>query len=193
MLEFALCCLVIMPMLLGLCGGGVAMIREIELTQVARDAGHMYANGIDFTQAANQNLVIRIAGALNYVQPHPAGGIYLSTVMYVTQGACQAGGFPNGCANQGTFVITRQLVIGAPGPSSIGYAYAPDSTGHVAEANYLNNTKAQTAWMSTSIVNLWTAQSQTQGVAYFAESSVQNTDLMWTGTVPQWKSAWAVF
>ena len=194
MVEFCLCCVVIMPLLLGLCGGGVALIRQLELTQLARDTGHMLANGVDFNQPNYEALVYRLSGSLSFGPPEnkPPGGLYLSTVNYIIQSDCDANKLPK-CANVNQYVITRQIVIGSPGPSSIGYAYSPDSTGAVKPADYLNNSRARATAISPAISNLWNTYSQNQHVAFISEAFVQNKDLLWSGTVSEWASAWAIF
>lgn len=192
-LEFCLCCIVMMPFLMGVCGGGVALIRQIELTQTSRDAGHMYANGIDFSDPANQALVMRIADSLGFAKANPAGGLCLSTVTYITDTDCKAGGFSNGCANQGYYVITRQIQVGAPAPSSIGTAFQPDAQGNVSEKNYLNNSGARVKAFSSDIGGLWQTLNQDGQLAYVSEASVQSSDLVWTGFFTNWLTAVSFF
>ncbi|HEX4168217.1 MAG TPA: TadE/TadG family type IV pilus assembly protein [Bryobacteraceae bacterium] len=193
MLEFCLCIVILMPLLLGLCGGGIALVRQIELTQTSRDAGHLYSKGIDFSQAANQALIVKIADSLNFGGMSPSGGIYLSTVTYITSADCVAGGFPNGCANQKHYVITHQIKIGNPAPSSIGLAVNPDSGGNVSEATYLNNSKDQVLSFSSDIGNLWTNLNEDGQLAYVSEASVQSSDLAWTGYFNNWLTAISYF
>ena len=197
MMEFCVCCLIIMPLLVGLCGGGVMLVRQIELSQVCRDAGHMYARGIDFTRPENQQLIVQIAGSLNYGTATPSGGLTLTTVTYVTDTVCAAGNHPTGCTNKGAFVITKQVKIGNPVTSSVGDAVNPSSVdGSVNQNDYLTNKNDQVKVFPSAIENLWINQAnvvQSQQFAYVSEASVQARDLAWTGIVSPWISAWSVF
>ena len=47
-MEFAFSMLVLTPLLLGTGVTGINMIRTLATVQLARDAGHMYARGLDF-------------------------------------------------------------------------------------------------------------------------------------------------
>ena len=49
-IEFAFSMLVMVPLLLGTGVTGINMIRSLQTVQLARDAGHMYARGVNFTQ-----------------------------------------------------------------------------------------------------------------------------------------------
>src|SRR5450432_3164442 len=56
--EFALILLVLVPLLLGTGVVGVNMIRTLQTVQLARDAGHMYARGVDFSQPGNVTILM---------------------------------------------------------------------------------------------------------------------------------------
>src|ERR1039457_74840 len=45
------------PIILGMITVGMAVLRSYQVNQLTRDAGHMMAKGVDFSQQANQNLV----------------------------------------------------------------------------------------------------------------------------------------
>src|SRR5579875_3756617 len=64
--EFAFCfALFWVPLFLGSIVIGFNLIRAVQVTQVCRDAGHMYAGGIDFSQSTYQNLFVSLAIGLN--------------------------------------------------------------------------------------------------------------------------------
>src|SRR5580658_9512488 len=66
LIEFVLAgSFVFLPLLVGTVAIGMAMIRSIQVTALNRDAGHMFSQGIDFSQAVNQNLLNNISGELN--------------------------------------------------------------------------------------------------------------------------------
>src|SRR6185312_8915484 len=62
--EFAFGMIVLTPLLLGTGVIGVNLIRTLETVQVARDAGHMYARGVDFSQPGNKTIVLTLASNL---------------------------------------------------------------------------------------------------------------------------------
>jgi len=119
-IEFALSLLVLIPLLLGVLRLGNSKHRQLQTVQLARDADHMYARGIDFTLLGNQQVLASIAGALNLSTTLGSGNsvVILSTVRYVDVSACsQAGrvdshGNPSGCTNYQDWVFAERLVIG---------------------------------------------------------------------------------
>ncbi len=115
LIEFVLCfALFWVPLFLGTLVIGFNVIRAIQVTQVCRDAGHMYSYGMDFSQSAYQNLLVSLAPGLNMTVSGGKGVVILSTVTYVDQTDCTAGGYPH-CANLNQTVFTRRIVIGNSG------------------------------------------------------------------------------
>lgn len=183
MVEFTCAAgLFLVPLLLGTIVIGQNLIRAIETTQVCRDASHMYAYGVDFSQPSNQNILINIGQGLNLQVSGGNGVVILSTVTYIDGTACQAGGYqPNAssCANYMQTVFTRRLVIGnssirssafgTPNPSLI------DSSGNISQAGYLNDTSTRAVGFS-SVVPLSANQ-----FAYMGEMYVASPDLNWWG------------
>lgn len=140
-MEFALLTLVWVPLLLGTAAMGAAMLRASQSVQLARDAGHMYARGVDFAFPGNQQLLaqlgaglgmrtpegggepVRFGGGLEMATSGGDGKIILSTLTYVGRYQCKALGLadnatpPNpsaNCTNYGHFVFTHRIVIGNP-------------------------------------------------------------------------------
>lgn len=119
-LEFALLMLVLIPLLLGTGAFGINMIRTLETIQLARDAGHMYARGLDFALPGNKTILANIGTNLGLNVTADAGNavVILSALTYVDKAACAAGGAvdgsgnPLGCTNFGKWVFTQRLVIG---------------------------------------------------------------------------------
>ena len=66
-MEFCLISVVWVPLLLGTVSLGFDLIRAIQVSQVCRDAGHMWAYGVDFRQTQNQGLLANLAKPLNVV------------------------------------------------------------------------------------------------------------------------------
>jgi hypothetical protein len=151
--EFALCVsLMWFPLFLGATQFGFKLIQAMQVTQVCRDAGHMYAYGISFSQTSNQYLLASLAPSLN-VDPTARGGtsvVILSTVNYIDQAECQSGGYSSTCPNFGLTVFTNQVVVGNPSlrVSAFGTPITDSSgTGNVpqgspATSGYLNQSSA---------------------------------------------------
>jgi len=183
MIEFTLATsLFLVPLLLGTMVIGQNLIREIEVTQVCRDAGHMYSYGVDFSQSANQNLLVNLAQGLSFQTSGGNGVVILSTVTFIGPNDCVAGGYqPNGssCANLNQTVFTRRIVVGnasvkasAFGTPSAGLI---DSSGNISQAGYLNNTSTRATGFS-SLVALTSGQ-----FSFMSEMYVATPDLsFWT-------------
>src|SRR5947209_7176379 len=91
-LEFAFGIMVLTPLLLGTGVIGVNLIRTLETVQVARDAGHMFARGIDFSQPGNKTVVTTLGSNLGLTTNSTTsrGVVILSALTYVDQPACAA-------------------------------------------------------------------------------------------------------
>ncbi|MGA3019148.1 MAG: TadE family protein [Bryobacteraceae bacterium] len=125
-IEFALSLLVLIPMLLGVVGIGLSMHRQLQTVQLARDAGHMFARNVDFTQTGNQQVLSAVAGNLGLTATGGAVGtsgagtavVILSEVRYVDVSACtlagkvDSHGNPSGCTNYQQWVFSERWVIG---------------------------------------------------------------------------------
>ena len=65
-IEFLLCAsFFLIPLLMGSVVIGMDLIYAVQVTEVCRDAAHMYSYGIDFSQTGNQNELLKIAQGLN--------------------------------------------------------------------------------------------------------------------------------
>jgi hypothetical protein len=119
-IEFGFVLIVLVPMLLGTTAIGLNMLRTLETIQVARDAGHMYAKGADFSQPGVKTILATVGSpiGLSTNSTTSRAAIILSTVTYIDQAMCQADGKvdshgnPLNCTNYGRWVFTQRLVIG---------------------------------------------------------------------------------
>ena len=196
--EFAFCCLVIMPLLMGLIAIGFALVREMQVTQVCRDAGHMYAKGVDFStnNLAARTMILGTGSALGLTDPAqtPAipssGAIILTTIMLVTQSDCVAGGYPSGCTNQGYPVITNQILIGDPSVVSTFGTFVVSSN----PADYLTNSNDRASNFPSSVITYWnTNPNQSGQLAYISEVQVTNHAFDWTGFVGSTVASISIF
>jgi hypothetical protein len=191
------------PLFLGTVQFGFRLIRAVQVNQVCRDAGHMYAFGIDFSQPSNKYLLASFGPSLS-VDPTAAGGngeVILSTINYVDDAQCLAGGYLTTllCPNYQKDVIIRQIIVGkafkqsafnTPDPSII------DSSGNVQSGNlltrgYLNDPTT----IATNFSSLITLSSGVSGqqTAYVSEMFVQSStfNLYFPGTT--WVSSRNIF
>jgi len=119
-LEFAFVILTLLPLLLGTGVVGINMIRTLQTIQLARDAGHMYARNVDFSQTGNQSILGNIGSTLGLSTTPDTGSavVILSALTYVDKNLCASAkavdqnGNPSGCTNYTKWVFTQQLVIG---------------------------------------------------------------------------------
>jgi hypothetical protein len=119
--EFVLVITVLVPLFLGTGATGVNMIRTLQTVQLARDAGHMYGRGLDFSQVANQTVLYQVGSSLGLTSSSTSSTavVILSNLVYVDSGQCTAAGLwntgtntSNGCTNYTYWVFTQRLVFG---------------------------------------------------------------------------------
>jgi hypothetical protein len=80
-LEFALVStFMLVPMALLLATVGLSVLESIHVVELSRDAGRMYARGVDFSQTSNVNLLLQLATGLNITANGGNGVIILSEI-----------------------------------------------------------------------------------------------------------------
>lgn len=134
--EFAFILVSLVPILLGATGLGVNLIRTIQVNQLARDAGHLFARGLDVSQPGNQVILTNIGSplGLSTTSTSSSSELVFSALTYVDKSACaevgavDSNGNPLNCTNYGQWVFTQRLVVGSSSmiSSSIG---SPVTTG----------------------------------------------------------------
>jgi TadE-like protein len=186
-IEFAFCVgLFWIPLFFGATQFGLQLVQENQVTEVCRDAGHMYAYGISFSQSSNQYLLASFAPNLN-IDPTAQGGssvVILSTVNYISTVECQAGGYASTCPNYGQIVFTNRVVIGNPAIHTSAFGTpTTDSTGtgnvtagSPSTSGYLNQANAVvTGFPGISLSTGATGQQY----AYISEMYSQTPSLNW--------------
>lgn len=120
-IEFAFSLLVMGPLLLGTGVLGINMIRALQTVQLARDAGHMYARGVDFSLPGNQTVLADLGSnvGLSTTAGQGQAVVILSSLTYVDRNACAAVGAVDAmgnptaaCTNYTRWVFTERLTIG---------------------------------------------------------------------------------
>jgi hypothetical protein len=138
-IEFALCSLVLTPLLLGTGVIGINLLRTLGTIQVARDAGRMYARGVDFSQPGNRTIVATLGADLGLTTSSATStaSVILSALTYVDKAACasvgavDSSGNPLNCTNYGKWVFAQRIIIGnsAVRASNIGSPLTSGPTG----------------------------------------------------------------
>jgi hypothetical protein len=192
LVEFALCfSLFWMPLFLGTYEIGFSLMREVQLTQVCRDAGHMYSQGTDFSQPAPVALLASLAPGNFKMTASGNTVLYLSTVVYVDKSVCPNGLQPN-CTNYGMVVFTRQIPIGNTSlrKSNFGGANAPGAVD--GSYNVLHPYTDANAVASGFPSAMLTTGASSSNMAYVSEMYVNSSDLsIWSylGTPGQYSQS----
>jgi Flp pilus assembly protein TadG len=124
MLEFTLLIPVWLPLLLGTMWIGTAMIRGLQVTQVARDLASMFCRAVDFsdpTNAGSNYMLTKITQELGPVTAAGTGVVIFSTLTYVGDSVCTSAGpayhdsaskHTAACTNYSHFVFTQRYTVG---------------------------------------------------------------------------------
>jgi len=179
--EFVLSSLFWVPLLMGTFVVGLNLVRAIQVMQICRDAGHMFAYGVDFSQAGNQNLLIRLTSGLNFSIGGGNGVVIFSTLSGIGALQCTAAGYQADtahCPNINQIVFTRRIVVGnsskrasnfgTPGSGTV------DANGYIAASYYLTNISERATGFS-SLLPLAAGQ-----LAYLTETYLASPDIDWT-------------
>ena len=151
LIEFVLSSMFWVTLLIGTLVIGGNLIKSIQVVQLCRDVGHMWAYGVDFSQTSNQNLIAKLAQGLNFSTSGTGNGVViLSKVTFIGANQCTAGGLPAttaGCPNLGQTVFTRRVVVGNASVRVSNFGTPPGgiigANGFILAGDYLTNTSAR--------------------------------------------------
>jgi hypothetical protein len=148
LVEFALVSVVLTPLLLSTVSLGMNLSRSIQVTQVVRDAGHMYARWVDFSLASNKQLIVRLSSGLGMTAAGGNGVVILTKVTYIADNDCTGAGLTLAqCTNRGQYVIMNRVTIGNPSFHTSAFGTPTpsglDTNGDVLD--YLRDTSARSA------------------------------------------------
>jgi hypothetical protein len=162
-LEFSLIVGTMVSLFLGTFGIGINLIHGLEIVQLARDAGHMFARGIAFSSDSPGNIqILNTIGKTVGLKTDDAAGstavLYLSKVTYVDNPTCIAGGQAAGCHNFGQWVhVQKQLSFGNTTIFTSGFgnpnSLTAGSDGSIAPSIYVTNDGARCTPCSTLGIN----------------------------------------
>jgi hypothetical protein len=179
--EFAMSLMVLVPLVLGTGAIGINLIRTMQTVQLARDAGHMYAKGVDFSAtngAGNRSILADLGTGMGLSATTGSGKavVILSALTYVDGNTCAAGDIANGnaapgsqtCTNLGKWVFVQRLLIGNNTLRTSNYG-APitngadipnnvtlDSNGMISIGQYTTRTGAVAQFTAASGINPYT-------------------------------------
>jgi hypothetical protein len=182
--------LVLVPLLLGTGAIGINMIHAMQTIQVSRDAGHMYARGVDFAQTGNKVLLSKLGTNLGLASTNSGSAVViLSALTYVDKATCTAvgavdeDGNPSGCTNYGKWVFTQRLVIGRSSLRSSNFGTPTgvtiDSLGRISMNDYVRRAGAVAQFSSANGINPYAVvDNQVSGlpsrqVLYLTEAAAQ--------------------
>jgi uncharacterized membrane protein len=181
LIEFALTSLIWLGLLTGTAVTGMNLIRSIQVVQICRDVGHMFAYGLDFSQPGNQNIIVRLANGLNFTVNGGNGVVILSVLTQVGTQQCTAAGLganSTQCPNLGQTVFTRRLVVGKSSLRASSYgtpaAAIIGANGYIAAADYLKDSTARAS-------NFVLLQLNAGDITYLTEAYFASPDLDWSG------------
>jgi hypothetical protein len=156
-LEFAIVAPFLVISLLGVVGIGLTLSRAVQVNQLTRDTGHMFFDGVDFSQTVNQNIVGRLSNGmglasntLGNINTSGNGVVILTQVIEVGANECTMANLAantSACPNLGQLVIEKRIVIGNSSlrTSSFGTPTAAliQSDGSITPANYCTDSSVQ--------------------------------------------------
>ena len=171
--EFALVAIAVTPFLFGLVSVGITLGRSVQAAQVTRDVGHMYGLGADFSSAAAENIVSKLAEDFD-LNPTTGSAVFIfSRVATVFPAECVVIGVP--CNNSGLPVFTQRLTIGNSSLRASAFGTPPSqyitSNGDIAPMDYMQ----QNSLIANGFENLLTQAGGDQ--AWMVEGFFKQPDL----------------
>jgi len=171
--------LVFIPMALGIAVLGLNMVRIIQVNQINRDTGHMFARGVDFSGSSiglmNRGIITspKMAPKLQDTSAQGLAVLILSSVEYLNSTtSC-----PNPCNNLNHVVITKQIILGNSALRASSFGTVP-----AASLNTDGTVKSPTTDTTVRADGVLTYLTMTDGdVAYVAETYFSSADLARSG------------
>lgn len=172
-IEFSLAMSFSVMLLFGTLAVGINLSKGIQAAQIARDAAHMFASGIDFSKTANKNELINITNGTGMTVSGGNGVIVLTALRHVFAADCTAAGLQanaTSCPNYGKDGTLTRVVIG---DSTLRTSYygTPTTVASNGGVDYLRDTGGGTTNFA-AVMTLTAGQ-----VAYVAEVYLSSPDL----------------
>lgn len=168
-IEFSLSMMFLIPVFVAMVALGLNVSRSVQVTTIARDAGHMYARFVDFSLTANKNLVVRLANGMDMTVAGGNGVVRLSKITYIGDADCTGAGLTLGaCTNRNFHVVIHRINIGNNSLQASQFG-TPNVAGMDAQGNVLNYLTDTTARAGTfsSLLTLQSGQFAFASEAFF--------------------------
>ncbi len=196
LLEFGLVAIFLVPLFLGTVNLGLNLGRSVQVSQVARDAGHLYVRQMDFSLSGSKDLLVKLSSGLGMTANGGNGTVILSRVMKIGPAECQAGTGSTSCANLGKAVFTQRHTIGNTSLKSsefgtpaagIVLTYAVNSeglnVGDIRASDYTTNASAEAVGFTSILPGMLNGETAYVAEAYFS-SPEWNLEQNYTSTAP---------
>lgn len=177
-IEFLFTTLIWLPLLLGTIVFGINLVRALQVSQLSRDTGHMYAYHVDFTQPESAQLLGNLSNALGITKNGGNGAILLSKIRLVTAADCAAAN-QNACINAGQYVFSSLFVFGSP-------SYAKSKLGNPDPKYYTNGTSItesqilnDASLQASNFPNVFPNHTVSQQYSWVSEVNVNTQAISW--------------
>lgn len=142
---------IIVPLLLGVSTYGFNIVRAIQANQINRDAGHMFARGVDFTGdvngLVNRSILFKMAPALQTTTSSGTADLILSMVQYLNSATT----CPTPCNNLGHVVFVQQIALGNSALHASAFGTVP--AGSMGTDGKVTNRFTDTAVRADGVLN----------------------------------------
>ena len=148
---YALGAIFLLPLSIGVVLVSNNARKSDDAYKISHDIGSMYAQGVDFSQSANQNIALSVAEGVGIDIQGGKGVLILSKIRVVHSSDCPPD-TSGGCNNQGYPVVTERYVLGNRSlrPSSFGTPASLDpASGKVQD--WINDLSARAANFASSL------------------------------------------
>lgn len=108
---YALGAIFLLPLSIGIVLVTKNANQSDEAYKISHDVGSMYAQGVDFSQSANQNIALSVAEGVGIDMRGGKGVLILSKIRMVHASDCP-GTAAGECNNKGYAVVTERYVLG---------------------------------------------------------------------------------
>lgn len=153
MVEFTISSFVLIPLVLGAFVFGFKLVRSLQMEQIVRDVGHMFARNVDFRTTGAAQVAQQLASGFALTSTGTSE-LILSQISLVQQADCDAGNptLPAGraCTNLNLPTYVEQVVLGNSGNGHSSFGAPPvQSDQTVSPADFANNSSAQASGFSS--------------------------------------------
>ncbi len=197
MIEFALSCAVLLPLMLWTFINGFNLIRMDECQEIDRDIANQYIHGVDYSTYQAQSVAARLAQGFGLqigssfsgsVANNSSNGgnvyILLSEIEYAGAGTCASA---SPCTNEYKYVFVQQIGFGNSSLQFNGVSVASklgSMTASVSSGGFVQNRLTATGAVCSNCPNYFQTQLTDGQVAYVVEAFFGNPGLSFGSTYP---------